>query len=80
MRSKVGIKRTFKFLLGRFRERQSKFWSIYDCFEQLELLIKTKKEEKNNFVEYDIHNILRLFYVSRNFLFTTGEIMRDYYL
>ena len=45
----------------------------------MELLIKIEKA-KYNFSDDHFHNILRLFDVLPNFLFTTSEMMHDYHL
>ena len=42
------------------------------------LLTKTQRSEVN-FADNHFHNILRLFDVLLNFLFTTSETRRDYY-
>ena len=38
------------------------------------------EEHKKKLQDNHFHNILRLFDVLPNFLFTTSETMRDYYL
>ena len=37
-------------------------------------------KSKRNFADNHFHNILRLFDVLTNFIFTTTETIRDYYL
>ena len=78
LRSKFGIKRLLS-LFRKFSRDIKKFYPKYDCFQQLELLIKTEKA-KQNFADNHFHNILRFFDVLPNFPLTTSETMGDYCL
>ena len=53
-------------------QKIKKIHSKYDCYKHLSLLIKTQKA-KQKFADKHGHNILRLFDILLNFLFTTSE-------
>ena len=61
-----------------FRKR-NKFWTKYDSFQQIYLLIETYNANKT-FAENQFENILRLFDVLQMFPFTTSETMPNFYL
>ena len=49
-------------------------------FSKIFLSPQVKRKEKEKFLANQLHNILRLFNVSQNFLLTTSEAMGDYHL
>ena len=76
---KIWYQKTFKFLLGRFLERQSNFQPKYDFFKKIGAINRDMKS-KLDFADNHFHSIFRLVDVSPNFAFTTTKKMGDYYL
>ena len=56
------------------------FWlQLTMKYMQILMNLKLKAVKKKDYYNY-FHNILKIFDVLANFLFTTSEMMRDYYL
>ena len=61
-------------------DNKSSFSKVHLCFIYICVITCHRLKKKKKFKLQPLHNILRLFDVLPNFLFTTSEAVRDYYL